>query len=74
MSLPFDNVKTKLQKQTKGPTGEYPYAGVTDCFMKSISNEGFFKLWAGLPTFVVRIAPHVMITLIVSEFLKKRFK
>lgn len=61
MSLPFDNVKTKLQKQTRLPDGTFPYKGFIDCAVKTASNEGIPRFWAGLPTFIVRITPHVMI-------------
>ena len=61
MSLPFDNVKTKLQKQTKLADGTMPYSGFVDCALKTAKNEGIPRFWAGLPTFVVRITPHVMI-------------
>lgn len=37
--------------------------------MKTVVNEGFLKLWVGLPTFIVRIAPHAIITLIAQDFL-----
>lgn len=36
LSLPFDNMKTKLQKMKKDSTGKYPYSGVVDCFIKSV--------------------------------------
>lgn len=29
--LPFDNIKTKIQKMSKQPNGEYPYKGFIDC-------------------------------------------
>ena len=61
MSLPFDNVKTKLQKQTKNPDGTLPYKNFIDCAIKTATREGITGFWAGLPTYVVRIAPHVMI-------------
>lgn len=61
MSLPFDNVKTKLQKQTKNPDGTLPYKNFVDCAIKTATREGILGFWAGLPTYVVRIAPHVMI-------------
>ena len=61
MSLPFDNVKTKLQKQTRLPDGTMPYSSFVDCGMKTFKNEGLAGFWAGFPTFVVRITPHVMI-------------
>jgi solute carrier family 25 oxoglutarate transporter 11 len=61
MSLPFDNVKTKLQKQTKLPDGSLPYSSFVDCAVKTATREGVSGFWAGLPTYIVRIAPHVMI-------------
>ena len=74
MSLPFDNVKTKLQRMSKNAAGEYPYTGFFDCFRKSVANESIAGLWAGLPTYYFRVAPHAMITLLVSEKLKSAFK
>jgi len=71
-SLPFDNLKTKLQKMKKNPkTGLYPYKNVMDAFFKTISREGVMKLWVGFPTFYVRIAPHAMITLLTVDFLNR---
>lgn len=61
MSLPFDNVKTKLQKM-KATNGVYPYAGVVDCLKQTVAREGVTGLWVGLPTYYFRVAPHAMIT------------
>jgi hypothetical protein len=61
MSLPFDNVKTKMQKMTKNPDGTLPYNSFVDCAIKTARKEGLVRFWAGFPTYVVRIAPHVMI-------------
>ena len=61
MSLPFDNVKTKMQKMTKLPDGTMPYKSLVDCAIKTATNESIIGFWAGLPTYIVRIAPHVMI-------------
>lgn len=61
MSLPFDNVKTKMQKMTPLPDGTMPYKSLIDCAMKTATNESILGFWAGLPTYIVRIAPHVMI-------------
>jgi len=69
-SLPFDNAKTKLQKQAPGPDGKLPYKNIFDAMAKEAKNNGVAGLWAGLPTYVVRIAPHVMMTLILTEKLK----
>lgn len=68
-SLPFDNAKTKLQKMKRNADGTYPYKNIFDAMGKTISNEGVLKLWVGLPTFIVRIAPHAIITLIAQDFL-----
>ena len=72
-SLPFDNSKTKLQKQTKGPDGKYMYSSLRDCLVKTAQREGFLGLWTGLPTYYMRCAPHAMFTLIFAEFFKNLF-
>jgi solute carrier family 25 (mitochondrial oxoglutarate transporter), member 11 len=68
-SLPFDFVKTRLQKQQKGPDGKLPYKGMIDCFQKVIRQEGPLRFYRGFSTYYVRIAPHAMITLIVADYL-----
>jgi len=57
-SLPFDFVKTRLQKQQRGPDGRLPYRGMLDCFQKVIREEGPLRLYRGFSTYYVRIAPH----------------
>ena len=74
VSLPFDNVKTKLQKQVPLEDGTLKYSGLIDCAKQTVAKEGPTRLWAGLPTYIFRIAPHVMITLVASEYLKKLVK
>lgn len=72
VSLPFDNIKTKLQKQKRLPDGTLPYSSFFDCFKKTVSKEGISGLWIGFfPTYYIRIAPHIMITLIVQDYLTK---
>ena len=56
-SLPFDNIKTKIQKQKAGPDGVMPYSGIPDCFRKSVAREGVAGLWAGLPAYYFRLGP-----------------
>jgi len=57
-SLPFDFVKTRLQKQSKGPDGKMPYNGMFHCFSKVASEEGMLRFYRGFTTYYVRIAPH----------------
>ena len=68
-SLPFDFVKTRLQKQTKLPDGTFPYTGSLDCAIKVARQEGLLRFYRGFSTYYVRIAPHAMITLVVADYL-----
>lgn len=72
-SLPFDNIKTKLQKQKKLPDGTLPYAGVMDCFSKTVKREGITGFWTGYTTFYFRVAPHAMVLLILEDLLHRTF-
>ena len=57
-SLPFDFVKTRLQKQQRGPDGKLPYKGMVDCFTTVARKEGLLRFYRGFGTYYVRIAPH----------------
>lgn len=57
-SLPFDFVKTRLQKQSRGHDGKLPYSGMADCFAKVAKQEGLMRFYRGFGTYYVRIAPH----------------
>jgi len=70
LSLPFDNIKTKLQKMNAGPDGKFPYNGVFDGIMKTAKNEGAGRLWVGLNTYFWRISPHVIITFLCVDSLR----
>lgn len=70
-SLPFDNVKTKMQKQKPNPDGTMPYKNFVEGFTKTAAREGVTGLWAGLPTYYFRVGPHAIITLLSLEFYKK---
>jgi hypothetical protein len=66
-SLPFDYVKTQLQKMQPLPDGTMPYKGALDCAAKTFAAGGPTKFYTGFPTFYFRIAPHAMITLIMQD-------
>jgi solute carrier family 25 oxoglutarate transporter 11 len=68
-SLPFDFVKTRLQRQTKLPDGTKPYKSSIDCAIKVARQEGLLRFYRGFGTYYVRIAPHAMITLLVADYL-----
>ncbi|KAJ5899504.1 hypothetical protein N7495_004248 [Penicillium taxi] len=63
LSLPFDFIKTRLQKQQKDPkTGILPYRGVLDCARKVVAEEGWLRFYRGFGTYYVRIAPHALVS------------
>ncbi|KAF6251459.1 mitochondrial substrate carrier, partial [Scenedesmus sp. NREL 46B-D3] len=68
-SLPFDFVKTRMQKMQKSADGTMPYKGPVDCAMQTLKNEGPLKFYTGFPTYLIRIGPHVVFTLVFLDTL-----
>jgi solute carrier family 25 oxoglutarate transporter 11 len=74
-SLPFDFVKTQMQKQKPDPvTGALQFKSALDCAGQTMKAGGPLRFYAGFPTFYVRIAPHAMITLIAQDQIKGLWK
>ena len=63
-SLPFDYVKTQLQKMKPDANGKMPYSGAIDCALKTLREGGPLKFYTGLPTYMIRISPHATLTLV----------
>lgn len=53
-SLPFDFVKTRIQKMEPNPDGTMPYKGPVDCALKTLREEGLLKFYTGFPTYCIR--------------------
>jgi solute carrier family 25 oxoglutarate transporter 11 len=53
----------------KLPDGTFPYKNIFGAITKTVTREGFTHLWVGYPTFYLRIAPHVCMTLILQDFI-----
>merc|ERR1712083_59323 len=70
-SLPFDFVKTQIQKQKPDAQGILPYKNGLDCAAKMMKEGGPLRFYAGFPTYYFRIAPHAMVTLIAQDQVKK---
>lgn len=68
-SLPFDFVKTRIQKMTPNADGTMPYKGFGDCALQTLRKEGPLKFYTGFPTYIVRIAPHAVFTLLFLDAL-----
>lgn len=74
-SLPFDYVKTQIQKMKPDPvTGVMPFKGPLDCALQQIRQKGPLTFYAGFPVYYFRIAPHAMISLIMQDKIKKMWK
>merc|ERR1719213_1240495 len=73
VSLPFDFIKTRLQKQTPLADGTLPYKGVLDCMRKVAAQEGPLALYQGYGTYVIRITPHIMLTWVFMDNVKAIF-
>jgi len=73
-SLPFDFVKTMMQKQKPDANGQLKYTSSINCAMTIMKEGGPLRFYAGFPTFYIRIAPHAMITLIAQDNIKKLWK
>lgn len=72
-SLPVDNLKTKIQKMVKNKDGSEPYRNLWDCVRKSIEREGIRGFYVGFPVYVTRIAPHVILSMLIQDFLHHHF-
>lgn len=72
-SLPFDFVKTRLQKQKKAADGSVTYKNSMDCVSKVWRTEGPMTFYKGFLTYYLRIAPHAMMTLLFMELLQTTF-
>ncbi|KAF9598932.1 hypothetical protein IFM89_033130 [Coptis chinensis] len=55
-SLPFDYVKSQIQKMQPNAIGKYPYNGSLDCVLKTWKAGGALKFYTGFPVYRVKIA------------------
>ncbi|KAH8313226.1 hypothetical protein KR067_002111, partial [Drosophila pandora] len=69
---PLDMVKTRLQNQPIGPSGERMYTSIADCFRKTIASEGFFGMYRGSFVNILLITPEKAIKLTANDYF--RFK
>eukprot|EP00004_Rigifila_ramosa_P017645 TRINITY_DN4306_c0_g1_i1.p1 TRINITY_DN4306_c0_g1~~TRINITY_DN4306_c0_g1_i1.p1 ORF type:complete len:166 (-),score=43.09 TRINITY_DN4306_c0_g1_i1:59-556(-) len=74
MSLPFDFVKTRVQKMKPNADGTYPYKNTAHAAITIAKEEGLGCFYRGFTTYYFRIAPHVMITLVVNDYLLSQSK
>eukprot|EP00823_Brevimastigomonas_motovehiculus_P009338 TRINITY_DN9002_c0_g1_i1.p1 TRINITY_DN9002_c0_g1~~TRINITY_DN9002_c0_g1_i1.p1 ORF type:complete len:305 (+),score=45.67 TRINITY_DN9002_c0_g1_i1:56-970(+) len=70
-SLPFDFIKTRVQKQKADATGKMPYTSSLDCVRKVAKSEGVFAFYKGFGAYYMRICPITLILLVSMEFYNK---
>jgi len=73
-SLPFDYVKTLLQRQHPDAQGILPYKGAIDCALQTLREGGPTRFYTGFGTYLARVVPHAMLTLIAADRLKQLWK
>mmetsp|Transcript_22211 Transcript_22211/g.53817 ORF Transcript_22211/g.53817 Transcript_22211/m.53817 type:complete len:286 (+) Transcript_22211:244-1101(+) len=67
---PFDRIRTNLMNQ---PTDKKLYDGMTDCFVRTVREEGAASLWRGFVPIWARFAPMATLQLLTIEFLYASF-
>ncbi|EXJ75370.1 uncharacterized protein A1O5_02066 [Cladophialophora psammophila CBS 110553] len=65
-SLPFDFLKTRLQR-ANAATGTPVYRGMWHCALEVARNEGLPRFYRGFGAYLFRIAPHSIIALVVAD-------
>lgn len=66
-TIPFDFVKTRIQRQKPRADGTLMYRGTFHAFKTVLQAEGPFAFYKGFLTFYMRIAPHSMIVLLGTD-------
>ncbi|XP_076657482.1 mitochondrial glutamate carrier 1 [Halictus rubicundus] len=65
--FPLDLVKTRLQNQVIGPSGERMYKSMLDCFKKTYREEGYFGMYKGSAVNILLITPEKAIKLTAND-------
>uniref|UniRef100_A0A1A9UXQ8 Mitochondrial 2-oxoglutarate/malate carrier protein n=1 Tax=Glossina austeni TaxID=7395 RepID=A0A1A9UXQ8_GLOAU len=66
-SMPLDIAKTRLQNMKTLPGAIPEYSGSMDVLIKVAKQEGILALWKGFTPYLLRLAPHTILTFIFLE-------
>lgn len=69
LSMPFDNIKTKLQYQH----GKANYKSFGDCFNKTLAREGFYGLYVGFWHYYTRYTVGALATIWLVDSLRSSY-
>ncbi|KAG7309309.1 hypothetical protein JYU34_005251 [Plutella xylostella] len=68
--FPIDLVKTRLQNQKIGPTGEKQYKSMVDCFKQTYRAEGYFGMYRGSAVNIILVTPEKAIKLAANDMFR----
>ena len=66
VSLPFDNVATRLHTMRPLPNGQYPYEGTMDCFSKILKYECNFEKQSNIGAFYSGGQPYFLRLMLIA--------
>ncbi|MQM21265.1 hypothetical protein Taro_054302 [Colocasia esculenta] len=75
-AAPIERVKLLIQNQDemiKSGRLSQPYKGITDCFSRTIKEEGFASLWRGNTANVIRYFPTQALNFAFKDYFKRMF-
>ncbi|MCO5608528.1 hypothetical protein L7F22_062739 [Adiantum nelumboides] len=75
-AAPIERVKLLIQNQDemlKSGRLQEPYKGISECFKRTISEEGFISLWRGNTANVIRYFPTQALNFAFKDYFKKLF-
>jgi len=73
VSNPFDVVKSRVQNMPTPLPGQAAlYTSMTDCFVKTVSKEGYGALYQGFTPAFLKLAPYTTISLILTDKLSQK--
>jgi len=68
-STPFDVAKTRIQYDRTGQ-----YAGMSDCLLQTLKNEGPLSLWKGFGPAYFRLAPQTVLIFVFLEQFQRSYR
>lgn len=71
VSLPIDNVKSRLMDQTVREDGTVAVSGIRDAFRQSVAADGVASLWRGFPAYFARGGGHTILMFLFVEQYRK---
>ena len=68
--FPLDLVKTRLQNQKPGPSGELMYKSIADCFRKTLKSEGILGMYSGVMINMLLVTPEKAIKMAANDLFR----